>query len=137
MIFATLLRALCLSYAAFLIIVSIAVALLASGMPQGEPITPWWEIISIVVGVATVLSSGFIYSGLLGERGHSATMHRFAAAVLLAVPIILGAFLVLRDSHPEMRPFGWVFLAPAAVAFIGFAWPGLALPSSPPTKTSE
>lgn len=130
MIFATLLRALCLGYAAFLIVLSMALGLLASGMPQGEPFTPMWEIMTITIGLGTVLASGFLYPGLLGERGQGAARHRIAAGVLLAMPVILGALLVLGESHPEMRPLGWFFLPPAAVAFIGFAWPGLALPAS-------
>jgi hypothetical protein len=132
MLFPTLLRALCLCYAGFLIVSSLPLALLAAATPQGEPFTPAWQIILFVIGAATLLASGFLYVGLLGERMRSAVRHRAAAGVLLALPIAAGAVLLLTKGHPEMRPTGWFFLAPAALAFLCMVWPSLDWPRRAP-----
>ena len=137
MIFPTLLRVLCLCFGGLLILLSVPIGLMATIPPLDESMTPLWEMMTIAIGLATVLASGFIYVGLFGERPQSVARHRLVAGVLLVMPIALGTQLLLAHGHPEMRPFGWFFLVPSVIAFVSFAWPGVARPALPFVEISE
>ena len=82
--------------------------LLAAGAPQGEPFTPPLEVFLAVAAAGTLLASGFLYAPLYLARMADSRRHRIVASILLALPIGLGAALLMQRQHPEMR---WPALA--------------------------
>jgi hypothetical protein len=110
-----------LAYGGFVIMASMPLALLAGAAPSDIVGTP--SALYVMRVAACLIASGFVYVGLSGRRMAKSRLHYVLVGVLLAAPMILGAWLLTPSSGYEWRPVGLFFLVPASLLFSCAVWP--------------
>lgn len=110
-----------LLYSCIVIMGSIVLTLLGSGMPSENVQTV--SSLLVIPLAATLIVSGHIYVGLAGRRMSKSRLHYVFAGTLLAVPLVLGGWLLTMSNRHELQPFGTFILLPASLLFVCAIWP--------------
>jgi len=108
----------CLLVGTSVVLVSLPVGLLAAAAPQGEPMTPGWQIILGVVALAVLLASGFLMFAFVGTAPMSIAF-QIVNAMLLLLPLGSGLLLILSTRLQIPTP-GLAYAMTAASIWVLF-----------------
>lgn len=75
--------------------ISLPIAVLAAAVPQGEPSTPGWELIALVIAGAVAVCSGFILFGIGWPARMARLGYRGATFLFLLAPLTAGMAVML------------------------------------------
>ena len=96
--------------------ISVPIAVLAAAVPQGEILTPGTELITLVIGGAVAVCSGFIMFGVGWPARMANLRYRGLTFLLLLVPLAAGVALLFA-SRTQFPPKN---LATALIVFTGW-----------------
>jgi hypothetical protein len=88
-----------------LFLMSVSLSLIAAAFPQGEVITPGWQIITFVIGTGALVASGFLMFSLGWPTRFARASFRWTTTLLLLVPLAVGCVLVnaTRTQFPPVE----------------------------------
>ncbi len=105
----------------FIIVCSLPLAFGVGSVPSDT--IPDVSPLLVVPAAACLLASGFLLFGIFGGATTCSTRQRIGTAVLLMLPLALGASMVFSRAHPEWSTIGLFFFVPASIALVCVVWP--------------